>query len=302
MKYLLKKNYRLRGWTDYWICLEHFPTRGLKALTAREGHFLMNYTASESTHLTLRFYDQGVEELYSPLEMDILEGEGSIGIPHAYLNRGVGIHGVYVTAEVASGELTIDTRGVFFTLDAGNFAEAVDDISMDVRDITMRQLLESNGPDQIWVVGIEDGKMLVSRRDYSESYSSNPKWTGVYTAGEAIDAAIEFDGTWALRSDGDNFTIETEDQPWYFWVTPDNVLLAQRGEVEESRVELDTGVTAVSACRGIPVRTRGLSPPTSRVGSHTTGSMFTTPTRMRNAGWTRSCSLMRKWTVSGSTA
>jgi radical SAM superfamily enzyme YgiQ (UPF0313 family) len=25
---------------------------------------------------------------------------------------------------------------------------------MDVRDITMRQLLESNGPDQIWVVGI----------------------------------------------------------------------------------------------------------------------------------------------------
>ena len=45
-----------------------------------EGHFLMNYTASESTHLTLRFYDQGVEELYSPLEMDILEGEGSIGM------------------------------------------------------------------------------------------------------------------------------------------------------------------------------------------------------------------------------
>ena len=75
-------------------------------------------------------------------------GEGSIGIPHAYLNRGVGIHGVYVTAEVASGELTIDTRGVFFTLDAGNFAEAVDDISMDVRDITMRQLLESNECDR----------------------------------------------------------------------------------------------------------------------------------------------------------
>lgn len=215
-----------------------------------EGHFLMNYYASESTHLTLRFYDQNVEELYSPLEMDIPEGEGSIGIPHAYLNRGVGIHAVYVTAKVLSGELTVDTRGVFFTIDAGNFAEAVDDVTMDVRDITMRQLLESNGPDQIWVVGIEDGKMLVSRRDYSESYSSNPKWTGVYTAGEAIDAAIEFDGTWALRSGGDNFTIETEDQPWYFWVTPDNVLLAQRGEVEESRVELDTGVTAVSACRG----------------------------------------------------
>ena len=215
-----------------------------------EGHFLMNYTASESTHLTLRFYDQGVEELYSPLEMDILEGEGSIGIPHAYLNRGVGIHGVYVTATVLSGHLDIDTRGVFFTIDAGNFAEAVDDISMDVRDITMRQLLESNGPDQIWIVGIEEGKMLVSRRDYRESYTSNPVWTGVYTAGDAIDAAIEFDGTWVLRDSADNFTIETEDQPWYFWVTPEGELLAQHGEDETSRTTLDTNVTAVSACRG----------------------------------------------------
>lgn len=215
-----------------------------------EGHFLMNYTASESTHLTLRFYDQAIEELYSPLEMDIPEGEGSIGIPHAYLNRGVGIHGVYVTAQVLSGHLDIDTRGVFFTLDAGNFAQPVDEISMDVRDITMRQLLESNGPDQIWIIGIEEGKMLVSRRDYSDGYSSSPLWTGVYTAGEAIDGAIEFDGTWVLRESADNFTLETEDQPWYFWVTPDGTLLAQHGEDEESRVSLASGVTEVSACRG----------------------------------------------------
>ena len=215
-----------------------------------EGHFLMNYTASESTHLTLRFYDQTVEELYSPVEMDILEGEGYVGIPHAYLNRGVGIHAVYVTAEVDSGELSIDTRGVFFTIDAGNFAEAVDDISMDVRDITMRQLLESNGPDQIWIVGIEDGKMLVSRREHRESYSSNPVWTGVYSAGEAVDAAIEFDGKWVLRANDVKYTIETEDQPWYFWIIPDGTLLAQHGEDETSRLTLDTGVTKVSACRG----------------------------------------------------
>ena len=215
-----------------------------------EGHFLMNYRASESTHLTLRFYDQGVEELYSPVEMDILEGEGSVGIPHAYLNRGVGIHAVYVTAEVDSGELTIDTRGVFFTIDAGNFAEAVDDISMDVRDITMRQLLESNGPDQIWIVGIEDGKMLVSRREYRESYTSNPVWTGVYTAGEALDAAIEFDGKWVLRANSVTYTLETEDQPWYFWIIPDGTLLAQHGEDESTRLTLDTGVSKVSACRG----------------------------------------------------
>ena len=160
------------------------------------------------------------------------------------------IHAVYVTAEVDSGELFIDTRGVFFTIDAGNFAEAVDDISMDVRDITMRQLLESNGPDQIWIVGIEDGKMLVSRREYRETYSSNPVWTGVYSAGEALDAAIEFDGKWVLRANDVKYTLETDDQPWYFWIVPDGTLFAQHGEDETTRVALDTGVTKVSACRG----------------------------------------------------
>ena len=215
-----------------------------------EGHFLVHFTASESTHLTLRFYDQNVEELYSPLELDIHAGENSIGIPHAYLNRAVGIHVAYVTAQVLSGELTVETRGVFFTISAGNFAEPVDDITMDVRDITMRQLTEASGPDQIWIVGIEKGKMLVSRRDYKESYSSNPLWTGVYTAGEALDAAIEFDGRWVLRESEDVFTIETEDQPWYFWIDPDHLLYAQHGEDENSRILLDIDVTSVSACRG----------------------------------------------------
>ena len=92
--------------------------------------------------------------------------------------------------------------------------------------------------------------MLVSRRDYQESYNANPVWTGVYTAGEAIAAAIEFDGSWVLRDDLENFTIETEDQPWYFWVAPDGTLFGQRGEDEDTRVVLDTNVSAVSACRG----------------------------------------------------
>lgn len=215
-----------------------------------EGHFLMNYTASESTHLILRFYDQAVEELYSPVEVDIHEGEGTVTIPHAYLTRSVGVHAVYATAQCLSGELYIDTRGVFFTIDAGNFAEAVDDISMDVRDISMRQLLESNGPDQIWIIGIEDGELLVSKRAYSETYNSNPEWEGVYAPGKGKDAAIEFDGDWVLRSGSQKFTLETEDQPWYFWVDMDDRLVAQHGEDEESRLTLDTGVSAVSACKG----------------------------------------------------
>jgi len=215
-----------------------------------EGHFFMTYTASESTHLIIRFYDQAVEELYSPAEFDIPEGAGEIGIPHAYLTRSVGVHGVYVTAQCLSGEITADTRKIFFTVNAGNFAEAVDDISMDVRDISMRQLLESNGPDQIWIAGLEDGELLISKRAYSENYNSNPEWEGVYTPGKAKDAALEFDGVWLLRSGSEKFTIETEDQPWYFWVDMSDNLIAQHGEDETSRTTLDTGVSQVNACRG----------------------------------------------------
>ena len=215
-----------------------------------EGHFLMHYTASEPTRLVVRIYDQVTEELYSPLEYDIHEGDGTIGIPHAYLGRDIGIHSVYVTAQVLSGEMLVDTRGAFFSIDAGNFAQAVDDIPMDVRDITMRQLLESNGPDQIWIAGIEDGKMLSSYREYQESYSKPPVWTGAYTPGAALDAAIEFDGTWVLREGEDKYTIETEDQPWYFWITPDHKLWGQPGDNEPNRIELADDVIKVSACKG----------------------------------------------------
>lgn len=215
-----------------------------------EGHFLMHYRASESTHMIIRFYDQVTEELFSPVEYDILPGEGAVEIPHAYLNRQPGFHVVYATAQVYSGKLDVDTRGVFFTLDAGNFAEAVDDVTMDVRDITLRQLMESYGPDQVWIVGIEDGKMFVSRREYSSSYSMNPKWEGVYSAGDAIDAAIEFDGKWVLRAGEQKFTLETQDQPWYFWVDPDGVLYGQEGELDDTRFVIDENVSAVNACRG----------------------------------------------------
>ncbi len=215
-----------------------------------EGHFLMRYTATGPTALTVRFYDRGVQELYSPVVEDIQGGDGFLSVPHAYLRRAVGIHSVYVTASCLSGTVTVPTRGAFLTLDAGNFAEAVDDISLDVRDITMRQLLESNGPDQIWVAGLEDGELLVSRRAYSGSYHSNPEWEGVFTPGAAVEAAIEFDGEWVLRPDDVRFTLETEDQPWLFWVDGEGALLAQRGEDAATRTGLDTGVTRVSACRG----------------------------------------------------
>lgn len=216
-----------------------------------EGHFLMSYTASEASHLILRFYDTTVEELFSPCEFDIIEGGGgTIGIPHAYLDRMQGVHSLVVTAQCTSGSVAIDTRALFFSIDAGNYVKALDDLTMDVRDITIRQLQEQNGPDQIWAIGIEDGELLVAHRDYDEKATRRPEWTSVADLGKAVDAAIEFNGYWTRRSSEEVFTLVTKDQPWYFWVTEDGILHGQEGEDEGTLVELDSGVSSVHACRG----------------------------------------------------
>ena len=215
-----------------------------------EGHFLMRYEASNPTRITLRFYDTQVEELYSPLIMEVQEGKGVIGIPHAYLHREVGIHAVYVTVQCTIGDLFIPTRGVFYSIDAGNFATAIDEIPMDIRDITMRQLLESNGPDEIWTIGLEKGEAYVSKRPYSTSPNARAGWEGVIALGKAVDAAIEFDGEWVCRTDAEQYTLQTEDQPWYFYITEEGELYARHGEDEESITLLDTDVTHVSVCRG----------------------------------------------------
>ena len=36
MKYILNKDYRLRGWTDHLSCLEHYPTKDVCDITTRE--------------------------------------------------------------------------------------------------------------------------------------------------------------------------------------------------------------------------------------------------------------------------
>jgi hypothetical protein len=216
-----------------------------------EGHFLMSYTASEASHLILRFYDTTVEELFSPCEFDIIEGGGgTIGIPHAYLERLQGVHSLVVTAQCTSGRVVIDTRALFFSINAGNYVEALDDLTMDVRDISVRQLQEQNGPDQIWAIGIEDGELLVAHRDYDEKATKRPEWASVADLGKAVDAAIEFNGYWTRRSTEEVFTLVTKDQPWYFWVTEDGMLHGQEGEDETTRLELDSGVSSVHACRG----------------------------------------------------
>lgn len=215
-----------------------------------EGHLKLNFKANGPSHLIIRFYDDQVEELWSPIETDIVKGDNEIGIPHSYLDRKVGYHSAFVTVQCTLSSFVLDTRGVYFTINAGSYAEPSDDLSMDVLDLSMRQLLESNGPDQIWFVGLENGEFTLSHRNYDPTNKQRIEITGVYNAGKALTGACEFDGEWVLRLKENKYTLETQDKPWIFWTNTENVLFGQIGDLESTRVTLDHDVINVSACKG----------------------------------------------------
>lgn len=218
--------------------------------TDLQGHFLMTFLASKTATLTLRFYDNEAEELFAPLYYDTRVGYNSVGVPHAYMNRLAGLHSFVVTAQIASGILTIDTRHTLFTIDGGYLAIRELEIGMDITDIAIRQLASDNGPDQIWCIGLDAGEALIRYRDYAEK-NANVGWTAVGSLGRAVSAAIEFDGTWELRFGAEQFTLNTEEEPWYFWVNELGELYACHGLPSELNVPERLAVAVASDIKAV---------------------------------------------------
>lgn len=214
-----------------------------------QGHFSMTGMASESAILTLRFYDNEAEELFAPLEYDIKVGYNSIGVPHSYLTRLAGIHSFTVTAQVTTGTIDIDTRGILFTIDGGYLAAREITVGMDVCDLTIKQTSINSSPKEIWLIGIDAGEALIRKRSYSDQ-NTNVGFEPVSSLGKAKNGAIEFDGEWVYRPGESKYTIETDEWPWYFWTDKEDILWGQQGEDEKTRVKIATDVVLVKACKG----------------------------------------------------
>lgn len=216
--------------------------------TDLQGHIQLTYQASSNCILTIRIKDTDVTELYAPLIYDIKEGLGSIGIPHAYLNRLKGNHNAVVTAHVSAGTLSIDTRGFMYTIDGGYLAERVIDMLSTVQDLSLKQV-DTTGPSEIWLVGIEAGEILVKSRSYIPE-KLKTAFEARYSLGRGKAAAIEFNGYWTQPDDADRFTIITEEDPYLFWIDATDTLWVQYGSDTNTMLQLDEGVSQVKACRG----------------------------------------------------
>ncbi len=221
----------------------------LTANTDLQGHFLMNVNAAERCTVYLRFYDNNMEELFSPLLYTINAGLTTITVPHAYLSKLVGIHNFTATAQVTNGSLSIPIRSMLYTIDGGYLAERLLNPGMDTQDITIMQLPTDDAPSYVYAVGIDNNIITVKRHAYSPT-KANEAWEAVYTIGTGNVAAIEFDGVFELLKGSEKYTLFTKDSPDVFWLDSAGVLWTQHGSVVSTLRQLATDVVTISTCRG----------------------------------------------------
>lgn len=214
--------------------------------TELTGKFTLSYVASEPTELIIRIKDNEISELYTPMYFHVNAGRGTIGIPHAYLIKQQGYHNFTVTAQVVSGSIKIDPRRVMYVIDGGRIAYNVMDIGSIVYDVTVRKLESESQISFIYAACIDDGICVIKKSEYTELPGS--AWIAEATIGEAIDAAIEFDGYWITTQYP--FTFNTDEDPWVGWVTPTGSLNVRRLYAQEDPLVLATDVSKVAMVRG----------------------------------------------------
>lgn len=213
------------------------------------GHLQVTFVASEACVVTIRLKDNDGTELFAPILYNVQKGRSSVGVPHAYLKRLLGMHTFTVTAQCSTGTLTFYTRSVMYTIDAGYLAKRTMDVGLDLRDIAICQLPGESAPSSIYAVGIDDDDIARVRfRAYSENAAI--VWEPAFSLTAAKKAAIEFDGDFVRRTGDAYYTLECYKQPFVFWVDMSDDLYVQIGPDEDTRLKLASNVSQVAAVRG----------------------------------------------------
>ena len=214
-----------------------------------QGHFLMNFIATEYCNVILRFMDNDMTELFCPLTYTVQPGRNSIGVPHSYLFRLAGLHSFTVSAQCTSGQLNIPVRGILYTIDSGYLVERTLNMTADVLDLSLSQT-NIHGIDEFWAIGIENKVAVLKSQLFEAEVAS--AWKIKYNFGDVEDASIDFNGYWTPRDD-DAYTLITDKWPFVAIVDKEGFLKIytyNEDSAEYVAQQLDTNVKQVSLCRG----------------------------------------------------
>lgn len=221
-------------------------------------HILINVEASAECVIEIRVVDALVSNATFPARFSLVQGSNAIGIPKSFLDIKAGLHNlalsVRLVPQVLLPQVTIQTFRALYTIDSGYIASRVRDIGADVRDAALQSPYVEDEPQKIFAISIDGTEARMSSTYYAEDEPQD--WVGEYTVTDnAVEAAVEFYGTWDEAEDVDGYVFVTDLQPWAFWVDASGNLKARYGPIPaaplpDTAVILDTGVSKIAACTG----------------------------------------------------
>lgn len=115
-------------------------------------------------------------------------------------------------------------------------------------DVAVRRNSVSEPPSEVIQIYIENGEAKVASTTVVDRPANFADWVFQYSLGQAVDVAIEFDGSWVHLSN-ERFRMQTQGEPWLFIVKPTGHLYAQQGQTSNPTL-LAEGVSEVAAIRG----------------------------------------------------
>jgi hypothetical protein len=213
--------------------------------TELTGQLSFAYTTNTATSIIIRIKDNDTEELFAPVIFLLPAGRNTLSIPHAYLSRHQGYHVFTVTAQVLVGSVTIATRGMFYVIDGSYAAYSMLDVGSIVTDIAASSSDTSDSIGSIYATCIDYSTLTVKKSFYG-GYDGFG-WTHVTNIGGAIDAAIDFDGTWDMSVDPHKYVTDTT--PWISWITSANEVYVQQIDVTNTYFKLATRATKIAMLR-----------------------------------------------------
>lgn len=123
-----------------------------------------------------------------------------------------------------------------------------EDISAASGDVTVRHLDGESEPSMAYAICIDSGIAQIYTRDFPSD--ENHPWRHKWSLGEALDAAIEFNGTWEMDASKEWYFLRTEQYPYIFFTDLESELYVQYWMDSSTRTHLASGVSNISACRG----------------------------------------------------
>ena len=189
---------RTNSGSDSEIYVGMIPVQMYRSNVDADAGFRTNIAVDADGVLTERFYRNGIEELLSPVVMDIKAGRHLIADDHAYLNVPKGPHTFLATLQFEGGTMEIDTRKTLYTIETSRAGERDIAIEGKVLDMALSGVERKLMPDEVWLMvkALDTELVHIQHGTYNPDNPAISFQNDIEYLEEVVCGAIEFNGYW----------------------------------------------------------------------------------------------------------